>query len=113
MSSPTRNTFTTPTIQTTIRTPGQIIRPVRAQTSFRQQSPVLRPQGPQQQKIQVIQSPSSGRPAGVVPTVRQPMIINTSSLMPPAQGSQKMTTNSTTNLARYVLSTDIKLCFLG
>ena len=86
---------------TSVRTPSHVIRPVRAQAPIlRQQSPQLRAQGQQQQKIQVIQPTASVRMTGPAPVIRQPMIINTSSLMPPAQGSQKLATGSNTNLAR-------------
>ena len=115
LNSPPRESFS-PSGQGSVRMPGQGIRPVRAQQSavVRPQAPPIRPQGQPQQKIQVIQSPQVRPPTGMVPTVRQPMIINTSSLMPAAQGSQKMVTSSTTNLARSVMTFFLKVgicCF--
>ena len=85
-----------------VRTPGSMVRSVRAQTAaaLRQQSPQTRPLF-SQPRVQVIHT-QAGLRAALPQMVRQPMVINTSSLMPPAQGSQKLVSGANTNLARYV-----------
>ena len=83
-----------------VRTPGTMVRPVRAGTP-RQPSPQTGPALFSQPRVQVIHT-QAGLRAAIPSMVRQPMVINTSSLMPPAQGSQKLASGTNTNLARYV-----------